>query len=117
MEITDGAAWLFGAVASAGAAISVWLYARISGVHGRIDKVANHMTDEDNKLHIRIEYIRDNYVRREDLDARLLRIEMGQDKLLEKFEDFDKSMRHKVGNIDQVVTRLDERVKHLEDRK
>lgn len=114
MEITDGAAWAIGAVGSAFTAAGVWLYARISGVHARIDRVTNHMTKEDNKLHARVDTVREQYVRRDDLDARLLRLEAGQDKLLEKFEEFANSSRHNLKNVEQIVTRLDERVKHLE---
>jgi hypothetical protein len=114
MEITDGAAWAIGAVGAALAGATGWLYARIGGVHKRIDGVVNHMTQEDNKLHARIDTVREQYVRRDDLDARLLRLEAGQDKLLEKFDEFANSSRHNLKNVEQIVTRLDERVKHLE---
>ncbi len=117
MEITDGAAWLIGTMASAGAAAGLWLYARISGVHGRIDKVANHMTAEDNKLHARIDDVREKYVRREDLDQQLRRLEVGQEKLVVTLEGFITASRHKMNNIEQVMVRVDERLKHVEGGK
>ena len=115
MEISDGTAWITGALGTAGVAVTAWLYARISGVHGRIDTVTNHMTAEDNKLHGRIDAVRDQYVRREDLDARMSRIEAGQDRLLQKFEEHGQSTRHKMNNIEQVLVRVDERLKHVEE--
>lgn len=124
MEITDGAAWAIGGVAAVGSAVGAWLYARISGVHGRIDgvldridRVVNHMTAEDNKLHDRVDAVRDQYVRREDLDARFARFEKSQDNLLEEFKEHAQSTRHKMNNIEQVLTRMDERMKHVEERK
>lgn len=117
MEISDGAAWLIGALGTTSAAAGIWLYARISSVHLRIDTVTNHMTAEDNKLHGRIDSVQEKYVRREDLDARLLRMEAGQDKMLEKFDEHAQSSRHKMNNIEQILVRMDERMKHVEERK
>lgn len=117
MEVNDGTWTLFAGLGSATLAGASWLYARISNLHSRINTVTNHMTAEDSKLRTLIDDTRERYVRREDLDARLLRIETGQDKLLEKLDSFDKSTRHKIGNTEQVVTRLDERMKHLEQIK
>lgn len=117
MEIDDGTWTLFGVFASATLAGGSWLYNRISGFHTRLNQTHNHMTSEDNKLHARIDDVREKYVRREDLDARLYRIEAGQDKLLEKLDSFDSSVRHKVNNTDQIVVRMDERLKHLEKTK
>lgn len=117
MEIGDETWTVIGTLAAACATAGAWLYARISGLHGRIDTVTNHMTAEDNKLHDRIDTVRDQYVRREDLDARMQRIEKVQDETLKEVKELGLSIRHKTNNTDQVVSRMDERVKHLEERR
>ena len=43
---------------SIGMSSAGWFYNRLSKTHERIDKVVNHMTDEDNKLHTRVDVLR-----------------------------------------------------------
>jgi len=111
----SGEAWaVFGLLLTIGISGLGWMYSRISAVHGRIDKVVNHMTDEDNKLHLRVDAVRDNYVRREDMITYMARIEKTQDAILAELKGQNDAWRHKVGNIEQVAVRHDERLKSLE---
>ena len=121
MDVDDSTWTLLGGVVTAGVAACGWLYARIGGVHARIaktedrlDKVVNHMTAEHNRIDDRFGVLPEKYVSKEELRRWFESLQEGQRELIRKFEDFDKSTRHNIKNTDQVVVRMDERLKHLE---
>ncbi len=104
----------FGLLLTIGIASMGWMYTRVTAVHGRIDKVVNHMAAEDNKLDIKIEGVKDVSVRREEMLLHMTRLEKTQDAILAELKSQNETWRHKVGNIEQVAVRHDERLKHLE---
>lgn len=99
---------------SIGLSSASWFYNRMSKTHERIDKVVNHMTDEDNKLHTRVDVLRDQAVRRDEMLVHMGRLEKTQDAILAELKEQNGAWRHRVGNIEQVAVRVDERLKHLE---
>ena len=114
MDITDGAAWAIGLLTTAVSAANVWMYGRVSRVHDRMDKIANHMTSEDNKLHSRIDAVMEKLAYIAVLDNRMENFGKTQDKMLKEVEELNGTMRHRIGNMEQVAVRADERLNHLE---
>lgn len=118
MEVDEGAWELIGIIAAAGTVVAGWLYSRITNIYarldGRIDKVANHMTDEDGKLHMRIDGVVERLAYIAVLDSRMESFGKVQDETLKEVKELNHAMRHRVGNMEQVAVRTDERLKHLE---
>lgn len=118
MEVDEGTWEMIGIIAASGAAVAGWLYSRITNMYtrldGRIDKVANHMTDEDSKLHMRVDGVVERLAYIAVLDSRMEQFGKIQDETLREVKELNHSMRHRVGNMEQVAVRTDERLKHLE---
>ena len=118
MEVEQGTWELVGILAAATVAGGSWLYARIHGAYnrldGRLDKVTNHMTAEDNKLHVRIDTVVERLAHIAVLDSRMEHFGKIQDETLKEVKELNHSMRHRIGNVEQVAVRVDERLKHLE---
>lgn len=114
MDVSQQVWAAFTALLGIGITGAGWFYTRLSKVHDRIEKVVNHMADEDNKLHLKIDVLRDTSVRRDEMLLHMGRIEKTQEAILVELKGQNEQWRHKVGNIEQVAVRHDERLKHLE---
>lgn len=111
----SGEVWTaFTVLLGIGISATGWVYSRMSKIYDRLDTMVNHMTTEDNKLHTRIDDVRDQYVKREDMLTHMVRIEKTQDAILSELKAQNEAWRHKVGNIEREAVRHDERLKHLE---
>lgn len=114
MDVSQQIWAAFTALLGIGITSAGWFYTRLSKVHDRIEKVVNHMTDEDGKLHTKIDVLRETSVRRDEMLLHMGRIERTQEAILNELKGQNDAWRHKVGNIEQVAVRHDERLKHLE---
>lgn len=84
--------WLIGI----GVTLSIFAFGAISTglyrVWTAINAVGERMTDGDDKLHARINEVRKEYVRRDDLDGHLSRIDKKLDEIANEQKDMNRSV-------------------------
>ena len=118
MEVEQGTWEIISIITASGIAAGGWLYSRMSGgykaLESRMDKIVNHMTAKDNKIHARIDGTVERLAYIAVLDSRMEQFGKVQDETLKEVKELNQSMRHRVGNIEQAAVRVDERLKHLE---
>lgn len=76
-------------------------------LNARVDRVVERAQSDVDGVRQEVETVRYQYVRRDDLDAHMRRIEAQQDNINKKLDEISTALRHRSTNLEQRVALLE----------